>query len=418
MTTQKQKQYTQKHYNNLDHSLISEDVISAIDSIDTREGISSVASLLLTQLMMKEREIFLKSQIDENSSNKANGYYSRDIACNLGNLNLMVPRDRNSAFRSAVMPDQWQRGDESYGEFLSNLVLQSYSPNKIKTLLRSMNLPYSSNEIDEIRDDLCQKAKELKQKQLASKAFCIFIDAYHTQIKDEENKIRKAVIYSIISIDLSGKKELCGYYSFFGSESKEDWLVIFNDLISRGLSKTMLVISDDFSGLKEAVAALFPRAKHQLCFIHMQRNIMRNMGKEDAKNFNEELSIIRRDKSKQSAVERFEKLCNQYKPKYKSYIEKLVLKKELYFNFITFPESIRKHIYTTNIVENFNSRIEVKRINSGGHFQSQKTADIAIYLIAHSLHQNRWKKAIPSFKECEYEITQLFNLTFITNDEK
>jgi transposase-like protein len=62
------------------------------------------------------------------------------------------------------------------------------------------------------------------------------------------------VIYSIISIDLKGKKELCGFYTFFGSESKEDWLVIFNNLISRGLKRLALVISDDFSGLKEAIS--------------------------------------------------------------------------------------------------------------------------------------------------------------------
>ena len=391
---------------------LSEELATIIDNIDTREGIVSIASHLLNGLMNKEREIFLKNQIEDN---KANGFYSRDIACNLGNLNLFVPRDRNSDFRSSVLPNHWQRGDDSYNEFLLNLILQSYSPNKIKALLKSMNLPYSAEEIDEIKEDLFLKAKEFKNKQITENIFAIFIDAYHTQIKDDENKIKKAVIYSIISIDLKGKKELCGFYTFFGSESKEDWLVIFNNLISRGLKRLTLVISDDFSGLKEAISALFPRAKHQLCYIHMQRNIRRNMGKNDAKIFNEELSLIRKDKDKKSALKRFENLCNEYRDKYQFYIEKLLAKKELYFNFIDFPEPIRKHIYTTNIVENFNSRIEVKRINSGGHFQSMKIVDIAIYVIGNNLHQNRWKNPIPAFKECEYEINQLFNLTFAKN---
>jgi len=391
---------------------LSEELATIIDNIDTREGIVSIASHLLNSLMNKEREIFLKNQVEDN---KANGFYSRDIACNLGNLNLLVPRDRNSDFRSSVLPNHWQRGDDSYNEFLLNLILQSYSPNKIKALLKSMNLPYSAEEIEEIKEDLFLKAKEFKNKQLTENIFAIFIDAYHTQIKDDENKIKKAVIYSIISIDLKGKKELCGFYTFFGSESKEDWLVIFNNLISRGLKRLALVISDDFSGLKEAISALFPRAKHQLCYIHMQRNIRRNMGKNDAKIFNEELSLIRKDKDKKSALKRFENLCNEYRDKYQFYIDKLLAKKELYFNFIDFPEPIRKHIYTTNIVENFNSRIEVKRINSGGHFQSMKIVDIAIYVIGNNLHQNRWKNPIPAFKECEYEINQLFNLTFAKN---
>ena len=392
--------------NNLDSN-----ISNIIDNIDSREGIASVAGQLLNSLMNKERDIFLQNQIDDN---KANGFYDRNIACNLGNLNLLVPRDRNSSFRSAILPDAWQRGDNSYNEFISNLILQSYSPNKIKSLLKSLNLPYSESDIEEIKNDLYLKAKELKNKQLTNNVFCIFIDAYHTQIKDENNKIKKAVIYSIISIDLSGTKELCGFYSFFGSESKEDWLVIFNDLISRGLTRLLLVISDDFSGLKEAIKSLFPNSSHQLCYIHMQRNVRRNMEKNDAKEFNEELSIIRKSKDKEFAIAKFESLCNlnKYKDKYKSFIKKLLLKKELYFNFLDYPKTIRKHIYTTNIIENFNSRIEVKRINSGGYFQSEKIVDIAIYLIANNLIQNRWKKSVPAFIEAEYEINQLFNLKF------
>ena len=100
-----------------------------------------------------------------------------------------------------------------------------------------------------------------------------------------------------------------------------------------------------------------------------------------------------------------------YKVNYKTKIV-LLLKKELYFNFLDYPKAIRKHIYTTNIIENFNSRIEVKRINSGGYFQSEKIVDIAIYLIANNLIQNRWKKSVPAFIEAEYEINQLFNLKF------
>ena len=392
--------------NNLDSN-----ISNIINNINSREGIAAVAGQLLNCLMNKERDIFLQNQIDDN---KANGFYDRNIASNLGNLNLLVPRDRNSSFRSAILPDAWQRGDNSYNEFISNLILQSYSPNKIKSLLKSLNLPYSESDIEEIKNDLYLKAKELKNKQLTNNVFCIFIDAYHTQIKDENNKIKKAVIYSIISIDLTGKKELCGFYSFFGSESKEDWLVIFNDLISRGLTRLLLVISDDFSGLKEAIKSLFPNSSHQLCYIHMQRNVRRNMEKNDAKEFNEELSIIRKSKDKEFAIAKFESLCNlnKYKDKYKSFIKKLLLKKELYFNFLDYPKTIRKHIYTTNIIENFNSRIEVKRINSGGYFQSKKVVDIAIYLIANNLIQNRWKKSVPAFIEAEYEINQLFNLKF------
>ncbi len=93
------------------------------------------------------------------------------------------------------------------------LVLQSYSPNKIKALLQSMNLPYSAEQIEEIKEDLYNKAKKLRTRELASDMFSLFIDAYHTQIKDEEtNRIKKAVIYNIVGIDMEGRKSLVSYY--------------------------------------------------------------------------------------------------------------------------------------------------------------------------------------------------------------
>ena len=341
-------------------------VLDEISKIDSREGIKTIAALLLNELMKKEREIYLRESID----NKANGYYERQLACFLGNLGISVPRDRKSEFRPAILPSEWQKGDESFQEFILNLVLQSYSPNKIKALLQSMNLPYSAEQIEEIKEDLYNKAKEIRTRELPSDMFALFIDAYHTQIKDEEvNRIKKSVVYNIVGIDMEGRKSLVSYYIYFGSESKEDWLQILNDLIKRGLKRVMVIVSDDFPGLTQAIGNLFPHTDHQLCFLHMQRNIKKNMSKQDAKQFYEELSLIKKINDYEKAIVKFEDLCKSYEKKYPSYIKGLLNKKDNYFNYKKYPEQVRKYIYTTNVVENINSRIELIRANTGGYFQ-------------------------------------------------
>lgn len=97
-----------------------------------------------------------------------------------------MPRDRRCEFRPAILPPEWQRADESFEEFILNLVLQSYSPNKIKDLLQSMNLPYSAEQIEEIKEELYNKAKELRTGEVFENLFALFIDAYHCNIKDDE----------------------------------------------------------------------------------------------------------------------------------------------------------------------------------------------------------------------------------------
>jgi putative transposase len=380
-------------------------VLDEISKIDSREGIKTIAALLLNELMKKEREIYLRESID----NKANGYYERQLACFLGNLGISVPRDRKSEFRPAILPSEWQKADESFQEFILNLVLQSYSPNKIKALLQSMNLPYSAEQIEEIKEDLYNKAKEIRTRELPSDMFALFIDAYHTQIKDEEvNRIKKSVIYNIVGIDMEGRKSLVSYYIYFGSESKEDWLQILNDLIKRGLKRVMVIVSDDFPGLTQAIGNLFPHTDHQLCFFHMQRNIKKNMSKQDAKQFYEELSLIKKINDYEKAIVKFEDLCKSYEKKYPSYIKGLLNKKDNYFNYKKYPEQVRKYIYTTNVVENINSRIELIRANTGGYFQSIKTAEVAIYVTVSRIEKNKWKEPLPLVKSALYELKQIF----------
>jgi len=85
--------------------------------------------------------------------------------------------------------------------------------------------------------------------------------------------LKKTALYVIISLDFEGRKDLAGLYLYDGSECKAYWLQTLNQLIERGIKCPLLIVSDDFAGLKNAISTLFPDALHQLCLIHMQRNV-------------------------------------------------------------------------------------------------------------------------------------------------
>jgi transposase-like protein len=242
---------------------LSKEQIDSIEALmeqfsqqDSFEGLKSLNEAFLNLMMKKEREAFLKNS----DNNKGNGFYPRSISTGLGKIDLMIPRDRLNEFRPFLLPEQWQRGDQSYDDLLNSLIIHGFSPNKIRSILKNLNLSYSDNDIHEIKDELFERSKEFRTRELNAEALCIYIDAYHTQIKDPDtHKVTKAAIYSVVGISLDGKKEIYGYYEHFGSETKEHWLTILNDLIKRGLKKILLIISDDFSGLSAAIQALFSK---------------------------------------------------------------------------------------------------------------------------------------------------------------
>ena len=373
-----------------------------------------VVSRFSNLFMDIERAIFLRNS-DPASDNKANGYYERNLACSLGNLNLKVPRDRLGDFRPFILPPPYKRATDDMEDVLLNLVLSSYSPNKMKSFLNSLNLPYSKEEVEEIKEEILKEAKGINTRGIKENYLAVYIDAYHTPIKEKvDEKIMEGVIYVIVGITLEGEKEMLGYYINIGNENKGDWLSVLNQLIDRGLKRPLMIVSDDFPGLIEAIRVLFPNTDHQLCTVHLKRNIYRNISKAESKEFLVELKKIMLENSYDIALNKFDELCTKYEGKYPHFMKMLKKKKGHYFAYIKYPMDIRKYINNTNTVESVNSILETIRKTSGGHFQSIDTAMVSIYVITKKLKNNKWSKGIPAIKSSRYEIMQMFNSRFQT----
>lgn len=204
---------------------------------NNKDGLVDMASSFFNVLLDKERDIFLE---ENNEDNKGNGFYNRSLSSSLGNLSLDVPRDRKGKLRSLFLPDKWQRFHPQYEDFITNLVLHSYSPNKIKSLLNSMNLPYSQEQIEEIKNDLLEQANTFFKKELPKSPLALFIDGYHCSVKSEITKeVNKAVVYVALGIDMEGNTDIYGFWTCFGNESKEQWMTNLNTLIGQRITKTI-----------------------------------------------------------------------------------------------------------------------------------------------------------------------------------
>jgi putative transposase len=64
-----------------------------------------------------------------------------------------------------------------------------------------------------------------------------------------------------------------------GRESKEDWLALGRDLMTRGLAAPRLLVADGAPGLISAVEELWPRADRQHCCVHRLRNLLSKLPK-------------------------------------------------------------------------------------------------------------------------------------------
>ncbi len=131
---------------------------------------------------------------------------------------------------------------------------------------------------------------------------------------------------------------------------------------------------------------IFSFTDHQLCYVHLLRNVKRNLTKSDAKNLNSQLKKLRYENDFEVA---FDKICKTYERKYSHFINGLRKNSRHYFQFLKYPESVGGHKYTTNPLESFNSILETLRMKNGGQYDSRRSVEISIYIIRDRL---KWSK--------------------------
>lgn len=362
----------------------------------------------LNIVMRAEREIHNQKYDD-----KSNGFYSRDLGTPYGKIAVDVPRTRSSDvfFRPEILPNKYERNQQEIDLLLQALLTCNYSPNQIDAVLKKLGLSYSEKELKTLSNQILEEFNAWNQRPLQEDYLAIYIDAYNAETLID-NKVQNTVTFIVQSIDFNGHKDIIGTFFLEGSESKEYWLQVFNKLIHRGVKRPLFIITDDFSGVKNATEVIFPNSFHQLCLVHLKRNIRKNMAADDASKVNNLLSNLQNtaDNFEQAKNQLINQL-NQLKEKYPNYTQYLLHRVNNYLQFIRLNSQIRKYFCTTNTVESFNSILEKMRRKSGNFFQNHDVIKINIFINYKKL-KHKWKNGIPLVKAKLYETNQLFVTQF------
>ncbi|HNV19887.1 MAG TPA: IS256 family transposase [Spirochaetota bacterium] len=404
------KQTTDKEPDFLDNML--SDVLQARDNGE-RIGISTLIEKLINELMERDRDNHLKEYLQT----EANGFYKRDLNLLSGQIGLSIPRIRSgSSFRPAILPPKWKRVDKDYEELLIAMLSNGYSYAQIERACKSLKLPFSKESLSDSLDFIAEKMDFYKTRPLESKWFAVFIDAYHCQMRDENRKNNKTVIYVACGIKFDGTKEILGFWTLKGSENKAFWTDVLQDLIQRGATKILSIITDDFNGLQDVIKKLYPLAYRQLCMVHLARNLHRNVSKLSAPLAMKLWRQIKDSSNIEEGEIYFDKLVDLIRREKPDYADYLHDRKDNYLTFLIFPEPTRKHFYTTNAVESINSGIERMEKDLGGYFASIRCLEVNLFIQFSNLSDLWLRKPIPAVRSCLYELQQIFALRYSSED--
>ncbi len=231
-------------------------------------------------------------------------------------------------------------------------------------------------------------------------------------MRTENNQVKDIAIYTALGIDMDGCKSILGFLVAEGSESKAFWADVFQDLISRGLKRVLLFVTDDFAGVHQIIKKLYPFSDHQLCYVHMQRNLRRNLSKSVYSSIKQHIYSAKESGTKKEGLAHFSEACGIIEKSDRHYADTLRQKAENYLAFLEYPADVRKHIYTTNAIESINAGLEYIRHELGGYFPSRRSLDVNYFVQIANRNDFWMRKPVAMVRSKSYELRQILAMRF------
>ena len=213
----------------------------------------------------------------------------------------------------------------------------------------------SDSTISRITDKILPFVKEWQERPLAEVYAVVFMDAIHYHVRCEGRVVKRAV-YIAIGINMDGHKDVLGMY-VGENESAKYWLSIMNGLKNRGVEDILIACVDGLSGFPQAIEAVYPQTEIQQCIIHQIRNSTKFVSYKDIKALMADLKLVYAAPTEEIALSELEEFREPWDCKYPKIYQSWHDKWVLLSTYFKYPLSVRKLIYTTNTIEEFNRQL-------------------------------------------------------------
>lgn len=331
--------------------------------------------------------------IEKINDNSRNGYSKKTVKTELGPVQIDIPRDRKGDFEPKIVPKH-QRSVNGIEDKILGLYAIGMTTRDISEQIKELyGVDISAETVSNITNRILPLVSEWQNRPLENTYAFIFMDAIHYKVREDKQIVVKAA-YVVIGVNLDGEKEVLGIW-IGANESSKFWLSVLNDLKNRGVQNVLIFCVDGLNGFKEAIGATFPFAKIQRCIIHQIRSSMKYIPYKDRKIFVADLKGIYKAVNEEVAMENLILLKDKWSNKYPNAVKSWEDNWDNLSTFFTFPNNIRRIIYTTNVIESLNSQFR-KVTKTKLIFPTDDSLLKMLYLAVERV-ANKWTRNYPDW---------------------
>lgn len=371
---------------------------------------------LLQQLTKQVLESALEGEITDhvgygkhdaagrNSGNSRNGTRTKTVLTDVGPVEVKVPRDVAGTFEPQIVKKR-QRRLTGVDEMVLSLSAKGLTHGEISAHLAEVyGADVSKQTITTITDKVMEGMAEWQSRPLDRAYPVVFVDAINVKIRD--GQVANRPIYIAMAVTVEGTRDILGIWAGDGGEGAKHWLSVFTELRNRGVEDVLMLVCDGLKGLPDAVETVWPRTVVQTCIVHLIRNSIRYVARQDWEKVAKDLKPVYTAPSEAAATERFLEFSEKWGTKYPAVIKLWSDAWAEMVPFLSFDVEIRKVICSTNAIESVNARIR-KAVRARGHFPSENAALKCVYMALMSLDPTgkgrrrwtmRWKAPLNAFQ--------------------
>ncbi len=353
---------------------------------------------ILEQMLQKEMDEHLgyekHSPEGHRSGNSRNGRGKKTLKSNYGEIELEVPRDRNSEFEPIAVKKR-QRSISSFDDKIISMYAKGMTTRDIQSHVQELyGVEMSPAMISNITDKVIEVATDWQSRPLHSVYPIVFFDAIHYKVKEGSKVVSKAA-YTCLGIDNEGKKDILGLW-IGESEGAKFWLKVCTELYNRGIKDILIACIGGLKALPDAIRAIFPEVKIQLCVIHMIRNSMKYVPTKYAKEFMVDLKETYGAATLELAEQNLNKFQIKWNTNYPLAVKPWIVHWDNIKTFFDFSGPIRRIIYTTNAVESLHRQFR-KVTKNRAVFSTDEALFKMLFLAARDISK-KWTLPIREWK--------------------
>lgn len=338
--------------------------------------------------------------------NRKNGVSPKTIQGDAGKLSLAIPRDRQGTFEPQLI-GKHQRRLAGFDEKILALYAKGLTTRDIQDIVKELyGVDVSATLISDITADLDAEVKAWQTRRLEAIWPIVFMDGIVVHIRGESGHVSEHTMYVAIGVNFEGKKELLGLW-LHETEGAKFWLSCLTDLKNRGLNDVFIVCVDGLSGFPEAIQAVYPQARVQLCIVHLVRAALKYVADADSRAVIADLKKIYRAATVIEAEQELQNFAAKWDDKYPTISKQWKLKWPNIISMFDLPAPIRRATYTTNVIESVNSVIR-KFTRNRKQYPNRDSALKLIYMAIHEAAK-KWTMPIPKWKEALNHLAILFS---------